>query len=190
MYLFQKYLPQPQPELIDKIFSNINDVYECALRLADLIDDSASLELARADDHHSHSGATSVGGNNTTDDAQSTTTTTAATSPATVGQHFWEICEGAEFDVYLKYAFCVTDYKAVVTSISTILNTEGVAEKLEKTSAGLTLISRYLLPKLLLGSLYHLLYIYETIEALSALSTDDDDKVCLSSSLDTLKTIK
>lgn len=159
MYLFQKFSTEPnQTELIENIFGNINDVYECALRLTDLIDDSTSA---------------------TTNQCQQM-----------VGQHFWELCEGAEFDVYLKYALCVTNYELVVGSIKKFLNDTTITKRLEKTSTGLTHISRYLLPKLLLSSLYHVLYIYETLEYLMTVSTDEDDKIFLSDSLDTLKTIK
>lgn len=164
MYLLQKFSPDSHHHLVESIFGNINDVYECALGLADLIDDSS---------------------------AASGEVTNSVESIQTIGQHFWELCEGAEFDVYMKFAFNVTDYEEVITSINQLLNAnDDVSAKLEKANVGLPLICKYLLPKLLLGSLYHVLYVYETIEYLSAIATDDEDKLFLSNSLDTLKTIK
>lgn len=188
MYLFQKFAPaQSQIEdLMERIFGNINDVYECALRLADLIDDSSLESSSSGGGTGSNSGSSAAA----TASVAVNETTSSALSLQLVGQHFWELCEGAEFDVYLKYALCVTNYQEVLTAIKTVLTGDGVSVNLEKTSVGLTLISKYLLPKLLLGSLYHVLYMYETIEYLAGLSIDDEDKIYLNNSLDTLKPIK
>lgn len=46
------------------------------------------------------------------------------------------------------------------------------------------------MPKLLVGSIYHFLYVYETIEFLQQISTDELDKTLLSDTLDTLKSTK
>ena len=161
MYLFQKFSTAPnQAELIENIFGSINDVYECALKLTDSIDDSTS------------------------------TSSCQQTHYQMVGQLFWDLCEGNEFDVYLKYALSVTNYELVVGSIKKLLNEPTITKRLEETSTGLTHISRYLLPKLLLSSLYHILYVYETIEYLMSISADEEDKLFLSESLSTLITIK
>jgi hypothetical protein len=179
MYLFRKCCTQfnisksNEDDIIECIFGNINDLYDCALRLADLLDE------------------------NLTNNSSTPTTTTPnesklllAQTPNFIGQYFWELAEGEEFSVYLKYALNVLNYSQVSSCIKFILNNTNVNAFLQQTSPGLAEISKYLLPKLLIGSIYHFLYMYETIEYLQQISTDDLDKTLLSDTLDTLKTTK
>ena len=171
MYLFVKCCTQfdinsdqGYEHLIENIFSNINDIYECALRLSDLLEETFS----------------SVTSSNEQQPQQQ----------ILVGQYFWELAEGDEFAVYLKYALSVTSYSQVTNSIKLIINNPQTSKFLRDTNSGLPEISKYLLPKLLLGSIYHILYIYETVEYLLQISVDDEDKCLLNDTLDTLKTIK
>ena len=107
-----------------------------------------------------------------------------------VGQQFWELAEGDEFSIYTRYAECVTNFNHVKTCITCILNNPKAYHLLQQTSPGLIEISKYLLPKLLMSSIYHLLYISETVEFLQQHATDEDDKALLNDTLDTLKSTK
>lgn len=175
MYLFKKFYTQSSSsnidQLIEDIFGNINDVYEVALRLTDLIDDCvSSLDLDQTQSASQHSPLQG--------------------KLVLVGQYFWELAEGDEFDVYLKYSTGVTNFNKVSSSLKTVLTDSNVRRQLAQASPGLVDISRYLLPRLLFGPVYHALYLYETVEYLSKLSTDEEDKQFLLNTLDTLKRVK
>ncbi len=71
-----------------------------------------------------------------------------------------------------------------------ILANPSAQKLLQQTSPGLVEISKYLLPKLLMSSVYHFLYLTETIEYLQQVATDDEDKTLLIDTLDTLKRTK
>jgi hypothetical protein len=173
MYLLQKFCTQHNvpdtDQLIENIFGNVNEVYEMALRLSDLIDQPMMTSSLNQTNQNQLAGQQGV---------------------VFVGDKFWELAEGEEFDVYLKYALSVTSYKNVTSSLQTILSNQNVCNSLRQTSPGLADISRYLLPKLLLGSVYHIFYLYETVEYLASVTSDDDDKISLNNTLDTLKPIR
>lgn len=167
MYLFQKHGTE---NLIENIFGNINDVYECALRLSDLLDEALSNQQQLKQEQETNPQQTY--------------------QPLMVGQQFWELAEGAEFDVYLKYALNVNNYELVKSSLHSLLNDQNLYKTLQNTSQGLVEISKYLLPKLLLGSVHHFLYLFETINSLLQMSFDEEDKIFLNDTLDTLKSTK
>jgi hypothetical protein len=199
----QKNQQQQQQIIIENIFGNINDLYDCALRLSDLLDDAVS---------------TNTNGNNTTSNLTSVSSLSTFSSSndltnalnnkihqqkqtnnqqqhqeeplLMVGQQFWELAEGDEFSIYTKYASYVTNFSLVKCSIDQIINNPNAAQLLQSTSSGLVEISKYLLPKLLLSSIYHLLYLFETVEYLQQHATDEEDKVLLGDTLDTLKMTK
>jgi hypothetical protein len=182
MYLLQKFCTQHNvpdtDQLIEDIFGNINEVYEMALRLSDLIDQpmvTSSLNQTTSSQLGGGGGGAGGGGQQ---------------AVVFIGDKFWELAEGEEFDVYLKYALGVTSYKNVTASLQTILANPNVCYSLRQASPGLADISRYLLPKLLLGSVYHIFYLYETVEYLAGVTSDDDDKISLNNTLDTLKPIR
>ncbi len=168
--------------LIETIFGNINEVYECALRLVDLLDEASNQRAKEEDTNPAldpHMPATT---NHTNQNFSQT---------ICVGQHIWyNLGEGNEFEVYQKYAKTINDKKQIITSLNLILNNPEAKKYLKLISPGLAEISKYLLHKLLLGSVYHLLYLYETIDYLHQFSIDEEDKSFLKDTLDTLKYIK
>jgi son of sevenless-like protein len=117
---------------------------------------------------------------------------TNAESTLTVGAQFWELAEGLEFDVYLKYALTVYNQTETVAKLQVLMSSHQphLNESLEKRSPGLADCVRYLLPKLLLGSVYHALYLYETVEQLAKWARDPDDKEFLKNTLDTMTNFK
>jgi hypothetical protein len=192
MYLFQKCCTQYDikldegdekgKKLIDSIFGNLNDVYECALRLYDSLEEvlTAMNQKQKGDEENQQILATQA----------TPAPASAAPNVATIGQQLWELTEGDEFDVYLKFALRILNNKSsVIASIKLILNNANAKSFLKETSPGLAEISNYLLTTLLVGSLYHYLYLYETIEYLHQIATDDEDKASLKDSLDMLKPI-
>jgi len=121
-YLFSIRLDEPgavngeegQEQVIDNIFGNINDLYDCALRLADLLEDATILN-----NNNSPSLSSSMSDLQTTGASSRPGTTPIATSAAAgccstpqlmVGQQFWELAEGDEFSIYTKYAETVTNF--------------------------------------------------------------------------------
>lgn len=162
MHLFLEYAVDQK--CIDDIFGNINDVYDCALKLSELLDDVVSNQQNSKQEQES------------------------LNQPLLVGQQFWDLAEGAEFDVYLTYADTVTNYSNLKSSLKKLFNEPGFCENLHSKAPGLVEIGKYLLPKLLLGSVYYFLYLNETIGILKQLSFNEDDRTFLSDTLDTLQT--
>ena len=107
-----------------------------------------------------------------------------------VGQKFWELAEGDEFSIYTRYAECVTNFALVRASITCILSDANAYKLLQQTSPGLPEICKYLLPKLLVSSVYHFLYLTETVEYLQQVATDEEDKILLTNTIDILKSTK
>lgn len=153
------------------------------MRLADLLDDVTSNLNSSSQPSPSHFELLKP--------LKSTSNLRQAQQPQImVGQQFWELAEGDEFSIYTRYAECVTNFTHVKSCIMCILNNPKAHRLLQQTSPGLIEISKYLLPKLLMSSIYHLLYIAETVEYLQQHATDEDDKTLLSDTLDTLKATK
>ncbi|RNA00409.1 son of sevenless -like protein [Brachionus plicatilis] len=161
MHLFVKHASDHQS--IQSIFGNINDVYDCALRLSELLDDAVSTQQTARQEHES------------------------LNQPLLVGHQFWELAEGAEFDVYKTFADTVTDYSALRSSMQKLFAEAAFCKQLDLSAPGLLQIGKYLLPKLLLGPVYYFLYLNETIGVLQQLSFNEDDRAFLGDTLDTLK---
>ena len=152
--------------------------------MADLLEDASSIINA------SSVSSISMSSNELTNTAKVSTNRQQQQQLTLVGQQFWELAEGDEFSVYIKYANCVTNFNRVKFFITLILNNAEAVQLLQQTSPGLVEISKYLLPKLLLSSIYHFLYLAETVEYLQQHATDEEDKTLLVDTLDTFKAIK
>ena len=90
----------------------------------------------------------------------------------------------------LLYATHLKNQTQIKTCIDRILNNPQAQKLLQQYIAGLVDISRYLLPKLLHGPVFHLLYLTDTIESLQQFATDDKEKTMLKDTLDTLRVPK
>ena len=165
MHLFQENASR-EPKCIEAIFGNMNDVYDCALKLNELLDDAVSNQQHSTRQQQEHDNLNQV---------------------LLVGQQFWELAEGAEFDVYFQLAQTVTNYSNLKTNMQRLLNDASFCDSLQTNAPGLVQLGKYLLPKLLLAPIYYFLYLNETINTLEQLSFNDDDKTFLSDTLDTLK---
>jgi hypothetical protein len=148
------------PSELNEIFGNINDVYECALKLADEFD-SANVK--------------------------------ASNSQILVGESFWSLAEGNEFDVYARYA------EKVSNPANSLKHIEDLFKKIPTISSFLSDNCKflpdmvtYLLPKLLIGPIYHAIYLREKVEYLKDKTVfyDQRDKDFLESSFDTLDKLK
>lgn len=144
-------------KLVNEIFDGINDIYDCALKLFDSLDECL---------------------NQNSNDQQ-----------VVVGSVFWELAEGAEFDVYNEY-ICQTDRNQNELIIKFLQLSPVINSYLNDNLKNLVDISKYLLPRLLLAPNYHILYIYDTVEYLSGISQNDEDYDLLKQTLDTLMPIK
>lgn len=151
-------------------------MYECSLRLADLLGDSVN------------SKSNPLVSSSTTD--LSCPSNRGTCQSLMVGQQFWDLAEGEEFSVYTKFAKCVSNFPQFNKYVALILGNPNAVRLLQQYNSGLVEISKYLLPKLLLGSIYHVLYLTETVDYLHHCATDDEDKACLKVTLDTLKKIR
>ena len=94
------------------------------------------------------------------------------------------------FILLLLYATHLKNQTQIKTCIDRILNNPQAQKLLQQYNSGLVDISRYLLPKLHHGPVYHLLYLTDTIESLQQFATDDNDKTMLKDTLDTLRVPK
>ena len=195
MYSFEKHYVMASPgggdssvqPLLESIFGNIGDVYECALRLADLLDDAFNSQQTHKFNQNEQPAPPPSSSASFVDKCE---LVACGSGGLTVGSQFWELAEGNEFDVYLKYSSVVSNFQVVTASLKHILKQANVCECLERMSPGLAIGAKYVLPKLLLGPVYHILYVFETLEWLTLYSFDDDDKLFLKDTLDTLKKVK
>ena len=159
-----------QKPVVEAIFGNINDVHECALRLADVLDEAMAQKIK--------------------DDEQQQNTF-SQTQSISIGQLLWGAFEeGTEFELYLTYAENIYDMKQQVPALNAILNNGEARDFLKLKSHCLIDISKYLLHKLLLGTVYHFLYLFETIESLSKYAIDEDDKLLLRNILNSMQSTK
>lgn len=95
-----------------------------------------------------------------------------------VGICFQDIAEGEEFSVYEKY---VEDMLAPhgKERLNTLLQRSDINDTFQAYGSGFKDATKYVLPKLLLGPIYHCLHYFEVIKALIATSPDDEDRECL-----------
>ena len=92
--------------------------------------------------------------------------------------------------MYDTYSRAIPEQQNIISCLNLILNNVEAKSYLREKSPGLLELSKYLLHKLLLVPVYHLLYLYETIQHLHRLATDDEDKAFLKETLDTLLQMK
>lgn len=106
-----------------------------------------------------------------------------------VGICFQDIAEEEEFSVYEKY---VDDMLAPhgKERLNILLKREDLTKTLEAEGHGIKEAMRYVLPKLLLGPIYHCLHYFEVIKALMAASTCEEDEDCLKQADGLLMTLK
>lgn len=107
----------------------------------------------------------------------------------TVGICFQDIAEGEEFNVYEKY---VDDMLAPQGKerLNTLLQRTDISQTLQKYGSGFKDAMKYVLPKLLLGPIYHCLHYFEVIKALISTSPNEEDRECLEQASGLLTTLK
>ena len=163
--------------LTDSIFGNLNDLYECSLRLLDLLDDLIQpIEEQTFKSNEPNS-------------------INIIKKTLLVGQAFWELAEGEDFDVYDKYAKVQIENNFNYDNINKLVQMLQSKSELynylnNKLTFNISDTYRYLLPKLLLSPIYYILYLYDTIDYLISLTQCEDDKSMLEETLDTLKRLK
>ncbi|KAL4237772.1 Son of sevenless 1 [Mactra antiquata] len=96
----------------------------------------------------------------------------------TVGICFQDIAEGEEFTVYMRY---VDDMMAPhgKDRLNTLIQRDDFKTTLQSYGSGFKDAIKYVLPKLLLGPIYHCLHYFEVIKALIATSPNEEDSECL-----------
>ena len=92
-----------------------------------------------------------------------------------IGTCFEELAECAEFDVYEKYASDVFQSTSAC-AVQTLLADPNVSATLATTGHGMILALKYVLPKLLIGPVYHCYSYFKYIELFKDLTTSDEDK--------------
>ncbi|XP_013393700.1 son of sevenless homolog 1-like isoform X1 [Lingula anatina] len=99
-------------------------------------------------------------------------------TPPLIGGCFEEIAEGAEFEVYGKYTEDMMKPHAR-DRLNTLLQRKDVSLTFQTAGQGFVEAVKYVLPKLLLGPIYHFLHYFESIKALKDASIDEEDKQSL-----------
>lgn len=96
----------------------------------------------------------------------------------TVGICFQDLAEGEEFGVYMRY---VDDMMAPhgKDRLNTLLQRPDFSKHLQSFGSGFRDAMKYVLPKLLLGPIYHCLHYFEIIKALISASPNEEDSECL-----------
>ncbi len=102
-----------QEQVIDNIFGNVNDLYDCALRLADLLEDATILNNNNSPSLSSSMSDLQTTGASSRPGITPIATGCCSTPQLMVGQQFWELAEGDEFSIYTKYAETVTNFGQV-----------------------------------------------------------------------------
>ncbi|KRZ27550.1 Son of sevenless -like protein 1 [Trichinella pseudospiralis] len=92
-----------------------------------------------------------------------------------VGNCFLEMAEGAEFEVYEKYVKDVLNPSCLRT-LNVVLQKPTTIVYLNSQGNGFRLAVKYLLPKLLLGPVFHCLKYFEYLPVLIKLSACENDK--------------
>ncbi|KAL1228787.1 Son of sevenless [Trichinella spiralis] len=92
-----------------------------------------------------------------------------------VGNCFLEMAEGAEFEVYEKYVKDILNPSCLRT-LNVVLQKPTTIVYLNSQGNGFRLAVKYLLPKLLLGPVFHCLKYFEYLPVLIKLSACENDK--------------
>lgn len=106
-----------------------------------------------------------------------------------IGACFEETAENAEFNSFIKYANDVCD-SACKDCIHRLLAMPHISSSLSKNGQNFLLSLKYVLPKLLLGPVYHCFSYFEYIKALKDLTKDEEDKEAFEQSEGLLQTLK
>ncbi|ELT95072.1 hypothetical protein CAPTEDRAFT_226962 [Capitella teleta] len=95
-----------------------------------------------------------------------------------IGTCFEELIEGAEFDVYERYTENLLRPNST-DRLNTLLQRNDVIRTCQSQGRGFKESIKYVLPKLLLGPIYHFLHYFDVIRALIDTSGDEEDLECL-----------
>ncbi|XP_076442792.1 son of sevenless homolog 2-like [Babylonia areolata] len=107
-----------------------------------------------------------------------------------VGTCFEDLAEGEEFNVYERYVDDMLSPRGK-ERLNTLLQRDDVCELLKKSGGhGFKDAMKYVLPKLLMGPVYHCLHYFEVIKALIDTSTNAEDQEVLEQSYGLLQALK
>ncbi|CAG2164931.1 unnamed protein product [Oppiella nova] len=138
------------PKELDKLFFNIDDIYDFSVNFLGSIEDA--LEVAED------------------------------SCPPSIGSCFEELAECAEFDVYERYILDVNQSSTTGGNgrgndkLQSLLADPSTVMSLSTTGHGMLPAFRYVLPKLLIGPVYHCFSYFKYIELFKDLTTSDEDK--------------
>ncbi|KAK0054856.1 son of sevenless 2, partial [Biomphalaria pfeifferi] len=106
-----------------------------------------------------------------------------------VGTCFTDLTEGEEFSVYERYVhdMLAPNGKA---RLRTLLMREDVIAYLMQAGNGFREAFKYVLPKLLMGPIYHCLQYFDIVKALIMASPTDEDRQCLTQADGLLQALK
>ena len=90
-----------------------------------------------------------------------------------------EMAEGAEFEVFVKYAEDILDPETF-SRLQEILAKPDVIKTLSSAGKGFKDAVKYMLPKLLLGPIYHFFHYFDILKTFVELTHDDKDRETLS----------
>ena len=113
------------------------------------------------------------------EDMMEMTSENSVPSVPQVGTCFMEMAEGAEFDVFLRYAEDVLNPETFAR-LHEILAHPEVMKTLSSAGKGFKDAVRYMLPKLLLGPIYHFFHYFDILKTFVELTNDDNDRETLS----------
>ncbi|KAK3094148.1 hypothetical protein FSP39_024725, partial [Pinctada imbricata] len=106
-----------------------------------------------------------------------------------VGICFQDMAEEEEFNVYEKYVEDMLQPRGN-QRLNTLLGRNDLSQTLEAEGHGFKDAMKYVLPKLLLGPIYHCLHYFEVIKALSNASPCEEDRECLEQASGLLASLK
>ncbi|VDP22102.1 unnamed protein product [Soboliphyme baturini] len=95
-----------------------------------------------------------------------------------VGNCFLEMAEGNEFEIYSRYVDDILS-DSCTSTLTMVLQRPNVVNHLESLGSGFYLAYRYLLPKLLVGPIFHCLKIFEYLSVSFLTNYINDYTACL-----------
>lgn len=180
--------PPPTASELDAIFSNIEEIYEVTVTLLGSLEDT--LETVAEEAANGGNQSTQPGGTASSSTVSSPTSgspssglsgsNTGSGIPPTpaVGCCFEELAEGAEFDVYDRYAKDVLSAHCR-DALQAVLSRPDVGHALATGGHGFREAVRYYLPKLLVTPVYHCFTYFDAIRVLHRLSPSKEDRESL-----------
>lgn len=185
--------PPPTPAELDAIFSNIEEIYEVTVTLLGSLEDTLETVAEEAGGNQASGSASGGAGGNQAGQTSAVSSPTSTTSSsnsgaptgsnggtglATVGCCFEELAEGAEFDVYDRYAKDVLS-PACREALQAVLSRPDAAHALATGGHGFREAVRYYLPKLLVTPVYHCFTYFDAVRVLHRLSPSKEDRESL-----------